>query len=478
MLRTLRGRVIITYFIVVFISLLLASTFFLFFLSRYIRDRDRNELLGQMRAMAQDVSQVAGRQPGTQPSARKPPLPEPSVAATRLLNSEAEVLKAKLLLVGPDGTVMAQSSGKPLLGPQTVKLPTGILNESGPRVTQRFFQSLKREYLFATAPTEYAGKRSFLMSLKPVEPLRLVAAPLIGYVALAGGISLLLSMLLAFYLSYALSRPIKDVAAAARSMAAGDYSVEAPVRGPEETTELARDFNLMAGRVRTAYELQRDFVGDISHELRTPLTSIEGFSQALIDGVTTSEQERQRSLEIINQESKRSVRLLRDLMLLSQIDAGGLKTDRSQIDAVDLLRKMESVYARRSEETGIQMTVAPPSAGTTLYTDADRLERVLTNLLDNAFKFTPPGGSVALSAVPDADTLAISVSDTGPGIPQESLANVFDRFYRVEKSRSKKLGGSGLGLSICRELVWTLGGTITARSLPGHGATFIVRLPL
>jgi two-component system sensor histidine kinase ResE len=235
----------------------------------------------------------------------------------------------------------------------------------------------------------------------------------------------------------------------------------------------------MAERVRTAYELQRNFVGDVSHELRTPLTSIEGFTQALLDGVTSSPEEQRRSLEIINQESKRLVRVLRDLLLLSQIDAGEIHPDIRQADLVDVMRKLESIYAARAEETGTGLRVEPPRRALTLFTDPDRLERVLTNLLDNAFKYAAAtGGTVVLSAAVQADSVEISVSDNGPGIPPEVLPHIFDRFYRVEKSRAQKHGGSGLGLSICKELVWTLGGTIKVSSQPGRGTTFSLTLPI
>jgi signal transduction histidine kinase len=483
MFKTLRGRVIASYFIVVIISLLLASLFFLFFLSRYIRDRDSKELLREVTAIARDVEKLGASQ-ATQSTPTTPTTPGQPNAGNRvgvlpLLNAQAQALQVKFLLAGPGGRVLAESSNEPVLGDRTVQLPARVLSESGPRISERYFPRLRQDYLFATAPAKVQGKRVFLIALKTVENVRSVALSLIGYVSLAGGIALALSMLLALYFSGALSKPIREVTAAARRMADGDYSAEVPVRGSDETAELARDFNWMAERVRTAYELQKNFVGDVSHELRTPLTSIEGFSQALLDGVTTSPEEQRRSLEIINQESKRLVRVLRDLLLLSQIDAGEIRPDMRQADLVDTMRKLESIYSGRAEEAGTVLRVEPPARALTLYTDPDRLERVLTNLLDNAFKYAAaPGGKVVLSAAVQASSVEISVSDNGPGIPPEVLPHIFDRFYRVEKSRAQKHGGSGLGLSICKELVWTLGGSIKVNSQPGRGTTFTLTIPI
>jgi signal transduction histidine kinase len=495
MFKTLRGRITATYFLVVLISLLLASLFFLFFLGRYIRSSDREDLGRQVDAVARDIRQVnrqlepavSGQQsvPSQQPApAQSAPseLQGNEVQATKLiksiLNTEAEVLEAKLLLVAPSGLVVEESSGRPVFGNRTIQLPEGIFSEKGPRVVERYFPGLRKDYLFATAPTTLAkGQLGFLAAVKTIEPVRTVAGTLVAYVALAGLIALALTMALAFYLSSAISRPVREVTEAARRMAGGEYGQEVEVRGSDETAELARDFNVMSERVRTAYELQRDFVGNVSHELRTPLTSIEGFSQALLDGVSKSPEEQRRSLEIINQESKRLNRLLGDLLLLSQIDAGELATEKESVDLTDVLRKLESVYSGRAGSMGVCLRVDAPERPLSLYTDRDRLERILTNLLDNALKYTGEGGTVALSAAEQDGFAMISVADTGPGIPPEQLPLIFERFHRVDKSRAKKHGGSGLGLSICKELVETLGGTIRVQSLVGHGTTFTVTLP-
>lgn len=489
MFKTLRGRIIATYLLVVVICLLLASIFFVFFLARYIRDRERTDLVRQVGAVAKDIRKVneifvrSATQVSPRTSAPIAPLTEQDGnAGQKLINSiltnEAQVLEAKLVLTTAQGAIVAESPGKPEFGRRTAQLPADIFSEQAPRIVQRYFARLGKQYLFASAPTTIKpGSNGYLLAIKPVEEVKGIAGSLVLYVVIAGLIALAISMGVALYLSGAISRPVREVTAAARSMAAGDYGQEVPVRGSDETAELARDFNMMAGRVRTAYEHQRNFVGNVSHELRTPLTSIEGFSQALLDGVTQSEEETHRSLEIINQESKRLVRVLRDLLLLSQIDAGELRAEKRSIDVVELLRKLESIYEPKAGESGVSLSVDAPISPLGVYTDPDRLERVLTNLLDNAFKYTPEGGAVALSAAATYGAVQVSVADSGQGITPEMLPNIFERFYRVEKSRSTRHGGAGLGLSICRELVETLGGTILVRSQVGQGTTFTVTLP-
>jgi signal transduction histidine kinase len=478
MFKTLRGRIVATYFLVVIISLVVASVVFVFFLARYIRNRDREDLRRQVGVVARDIAAVNKAQAGAQAAGQAPAEGAATRVVSNLLNTEARVLKAKLALVTPEGTVVSESNNRPMLGRLKVELPAGIFGQN-PKVTRRFFKRLGKDYLFATSPTTLAeSAQGYLLAMQPVEQLGAVAGSLVLNVLAAGLIALALSMLLALYLSSAISRPVRAVTEAARSMAAGDYGQEVPVRGSDETAELARDFNIMAERVRTSHELQRNFVGDVSHELRTPLTSIEGFSQALLDGVSTGADEQRRSLEIINQESKRLNRLLSDLLLLSRIDAGELRPGNRPVDLVDLVRKLENLYSARARAEGIELKVATPAGGLNMNTDPDRLERVLTNLLDNALKYAGASGTVSLSAQVLPPCVQFSVADTGPGIPPEQLPRIFDRFYRLEQSRAQKHGGSGLGLSITKELVETLGGTIKVQSLVGHGTTFTLTFPL
>lgn len=170
--------------------------------------------------------------------------------------------------------------------------------------------------------------------------------------------------------------------------------------------------------------------------------------------------------------------MLNDLLLLSQMDAGELHPEKSPVDVIDLMRKMDSLYHARANEGGVNLVLDTLASAVTLYTDPDRLELVLTNLLDNAIEYTDPGGTITLSCAVGDGVVYISVADTGQGIEPELLPRIFERFYRVGKSRSTRRGGAGLGLSICKELVETLGGRIRVESLPGKGTTFTVTLPL
>ena len=480
MFKTLRSRVIATYFAVVIICLLLASVVFVLFLTRYQRDRARDDLRRQVGAVARDIGRVVGELGlRARPESSGTESSRPRTLVQGILNTESRVLGAKLFLVDSSGTMVAESNRGIRVKGRTLDLPPSLLKQDRSRVVDEFLTRFGREYIFVSAPT-LVDKTTpgFLMAIKPLKEIGAGVGSLIWYVVLAGVIALGISMILAIYLSGAISRQVRAVTQAARKMAEGDYDQEVPVTGSDETAELARDFNVMAQRVRTAYELQQNFVGNVSHELRTPLTSIEGFSQALLDGVSRGEDEKRRSLEIISQESKRLVRVLNDLLLLSQMDAGELHPEKKPVDVVDLMRKMESLYHGRAGEGGVNLVLGALPSAVTLYTDPDRLELVLTNLMDNAMDYTNPGGAITLSCVVDLGAVNISVADEGQGIEPELLPRIFERFYRAGKPRSTGRGGAGLGLSICKELVETLGGRIRVESLPGKGTTFTVTLPL
>jgi signal transduction histidine kinase len=251
------------------------------------------------------------------------------------------------------------------------------------------------------------------------------------------------------------------------------------VEGDREIAELSGTFNYMTGRVQENIGLQRDFVANVSHELRTPLTSIEGFSQALLDEVVLDDAQRSHYLEIINAECRRAARILRDLLALSRLDAGEVSLHPAPLEIPAFLDEVRGRFAAPAAEKGVELTVDAPSSLPLIQVDRDRLEQILINLVDNALKFTDTGGRISVAARPDSPgRVAFEVKDTGAGIPPEDLPHIFDRFFRVERSRAQQFGGSGLGLSICKLLVETMGGSIGAQSILGSGTSFTVNLPV
>ena len=291
---------------------------------------------------------------------------------------------------------------------------------------------------------------------------------------IAGGIvALLVSLFVAMILARSFSKPLNDMGSAARRIAAGDYDHTVPIEGPEEIRELAKDFNQMTGEVKRSQQQLRHFVADVSHELKSPLTSIQGFSQALVDGTAADETTRSKAAGIINSESRRMRRQVDELLELSRMQSGQFKIAKEPTDVSAVVSRCAEIFKLQAHERGLTLEVTVP--GQLLISgDSDRLEQLFSNLLDNAIKNTQAGGRVAISCEETSGKAIVSITDNGPGIPEDQLPFVFDRFYQVTGLRT----GVGLGLAIAKEITNAHGGSIEARSSPGEGAQFVVTLPL
>jgi len=293
----------------------------------------------------------------------------------------------------------------------------------------------------------------------------------------AGAVALVLSILLALLVSRSVVAPLRRVAGAAEAIARGESDTRAPVSGPSEVRSLARSFNVMAGQVEAAQQSQRDFVANVSHELKTPLTSIQGFSQALLDGTASTPEPVARAARVVHEEANRMRRMVDELLVLARFDAGQLVMARHPVELGALLRGCAEKLAPQMEEAGVALEL-DVSEHLVVTGDADRLAQVFGNLLDNAVAHMPAGGRVTAAArrIEGAHVVEVAVTDTGEGIPAEDLPRVFERFYQVDKAR-RHSRGAGLGLAITNEIVSAHGGTITVESVEGLGSKFTVRLP-
>ena len=275
--------------------------------------------------------------------------------------------------------------------------------------------------------------------------------------------------------------PIRALSQASRRIAAGRYNERVKLKGEnpndmDELGQLAQDFNHMAENLEQTEALRRQLIGDVSHELRTPLTAIKGSMEALIDGVLPAEPE---TFEQIYQEADRLQRLVNDLQELSQVEAGAFKLDLQPLLLSDLLKTAKTRLDRQYAEKGVSLEINVPVDLPEIMADADRLSQVLFNLVGNALQYTPSGGQVTVAARRLGDEVLVSVQDTGIGIAAEHLPHVFNRFYRADRSRARVSGGSGIGLTIAKQLVETHSGRIWVESPgEGQGSTFTFTLPV
>lgn len=299
--------------------------------------------------------------------------------------------------------------------------------------------------------------------------------------ALAGSAALLAGLVVSVLVSRRVVLPVQEMQAASQRIAAGQYGERVGVPGDvgsedlDELGRLALSFNRMATQLEQIEAMRRDLIANVAHELRTPLSTIKGYMEGLIDGVLPAEGA---TFLQVSREADRLQRLVRDLQELSRVEAGGLALDRKPIPVHRLVEAAVTRLVLQFEEKGVALDVDVSPDLPSVRADEDRIGQVLLNLVGNALQFTPPGGRVRIRAQREGDMVRVAIEDTGIGIPVEHLPHLFERFYRVDKSRSRVGGGSGIGLTIAKHLVDAHGGTVRAESEgPGQGSVFSFTLP-
>ena len=298
----------------------------------------------------------------------------------------------------------------------------------------------------------------------------------IGIFFIWGGlIAVATALIMVFFLSQRTLAPVKALTAAAKRLGQGNFSQRVQVKDRGELGELARTFNSMASDLERAEQLQRNMVADIAHELRTPLSNIRGYLEAVRDGVIKTDADTTRSLD---EEAAILSRLVDDLQELSLAEAGELKLNCQTEDITKLIT--QTVVEKQTQASAREVLLSPnlPDGLPPVYIDSQRIDQVLHNLLNNALAHTDKDGTITVTAKQEDGWVEVAVIDTGEGIPAEDQPNIFERFYRVDKSRTRATGGSGLGLTIAKRLVEAHGGKIKAQSELGKGSRFSFTLPV
>ncbi len=296
----------------------------------------------------------------------------------------------------------------------------------------------------------------------------------------AGLVGVLFAVLLAWLIARSVARPLQRMAGAAEAIAQGEYEQQLPLEGPEEVVRVAESFNSMSAQVAATRQAQRDFVANVSHDLKTPVTSIQGWSQALLDGTAVSPEDQAQAANIIYSEAERMGRLVAQLLDLAKIESGQLKLHCTMLDLAEVCTAVQQNLMPRAQASQIHLTFAAEPAPL-IWGDYDRLVQVVSNLVENALNHTPAGGRVHLALRPyDDKAVELTVEDSGKGMSPEQLERIFERFYQVDRSRARDeagRSGTGVGLPIVQELVLLHNGRIQVRSQEGKGSQFIVRLP-
>jgi signal transduction histidine kinase len=286
----------------------------------------------------------------------------------------------------------------------------------------------------------------------------------------------LLATVLGFFIARGLTRPIANISKAAARFASGDYASRTTATTNDEIGKLGQVFNGMASSLGRIEQNRREFLANVSHELKTPVASIQLLAEALRDDVVKAE-DKQRYLTTIVDETMRIDRLIKDLLDLSQLEAGELSINQEDVDIAAFIKAEMLKYSHLFASKNVSVDYDIPENIPPIKADRNRLSQVIANLVSNALRYSPEGANIEIGASFVNNKVSVAFTDHGPGIPLAEQPYVWDRFYRVDKSRARSGGGTGLGLAITKKLVLAMDGEIALKSEPGNGATFIFSLP-
>ena len=458
---SLRFRLPALFLLGIVIAGVLASVIALRLFQGYSRDSSYEELGREARGIAQLYGDAALRaaEEGT-------PAPDFAPQALELATGD------QLFYVGAPA-FPGQDSGLQRLPESAV--PRAVFGKEGQLKFEFRPPGENRNYLAVSQPLRLEPEGPALGAIvvaKRGDVVRDQWVPLIGRLAAAIAIGALLAWLVGLWLSRRISGPIQALARASDEIASGNYTVNVPVgRGGSEVSHLSERFNQMAARLAATEERERQFLMSVSHELRTPLTAIKGHVDALRDGLIEDPELVAASLDVVANEATRLERLVGDVLDLAKLRAHRFTVHTEEVDMGRLVEHAYGSFGDEARRRDIAFTVSGAEGAPTLITDGDRVLQVITNLLNNAFRWTPDGGSVGLALEARNGTVRVEVSDSGPGIAADDAERIFSPFVSTDTQ------GTGLGLPIARELAGALGGRVELDTQPGRGSRFRLVLP-
>lgn len=481
MFETLRSRLLLSYGAVIGTVLVLMGLFLLAFSAvprRVSLGQDVQRLVRANLAMEREVRRLDGG------SGRE---------LERVLREVGREQEVRVLRLSGEGMVVFDVQGGDWVGRALTllelsyldrgSLPAGLGRNDGLELG-RYVVANQRWLVLVNRQRGGDGRGFLAYALPELTPLGFFRQYFMVPLWQAGLASLLVAAVLSFWVARSIARPLQEMAHAAGAIANENYDQPLVPTGPLEVRTLAGALNRMAARVAQSRTAQRDFVANVSHDLKTPLTSIQGWSQALLDGAAETAGQREKAAGIIHGEAERMARLVNQLLDLERV-AAEFALEMRPVAVDDLVAEMVQELTPSAQERGVVLRYEALGAHEPLVclADGDRLRQLFGNLLENGLKYTPAGGEVVVETAVAADKkmAQIMVRDTGVGIAPAEQARVFERFYQVDRSRSRDAAGrksAGLGLAIARQLAVAHGGEVRLESEVGRGSSFTVSLPL
>ena len=416
-------------------------------------------------------------------------LPEPSMLSPDQARKMAQAAGGRLTVVRPDGKVLVDSEADAARMENHSNRPELVQAfRGGVGWSKRRSATLGIDFLYVAVP--YPGGAVRLAV--PTSEVDLQAGRIRARILASTALAFLPAILIAALFSRWISARFATIMSHAGELARGNFRARLPQTGGSEFSQIAVTLNETAENFqKTVEQLQRehaelerverirkDFVINVSHELRTPLASIQGYTETLIDGALNDPAHNMRFLGIIRHNAERLARITEDLLTLSRIEQRRQQFEFEPRLVNGLLHDALELMTPMAGKRNIRLELAAAPADSEVWCDSEAVSQILSNLLDNAIKYTPPGGRITVGATPRDGCMELYVRDTGIGIPPEEVPRLFERFYRVDKARSRELGGTGLGLSIVKHLVAAHRGSTRVESRLNEGSTFFFTLPL
>ncbi|WP_199614205.1 sensor histidine kinase [Paenibacillus alkalitolerans] len=459
---------LISYILVFLFALCAVGLFMSYFTRDYIVDSKKQELLRKAKKVNLTIQGVKK-------------FGEVEKATLIFLDQSFD---ARIWVFDLTGTIVATSAADEVNVGKTVDQSIRLKVKQGEEVVKNLkFDGLTEPTLSAVVPwgvdNEMYGGIVLHASVKDIDETVSRIREMILWVTLLG---MILVAVMVYYISWSISRPLQNIHKVVSKIGMGDYKERIHVEAKNEIGELAATINNMAEKLETIdYErdkqekIRKDFLANVSHELRTPLTAVQGFLEALQDGLIDGEA-RQKYYKIIYNECIHMRRLVEDIMDLTRLENNEIVLTKQQMDISSLLHKIAFKFEREASEKGVSIELHTADELPNVHADPIRIEQILNNIVKNAVKFTEKG-KIEISAYKDRDMIHLAVSDTGIGISESDQELIWERFFKVDRGRSKENIGTGLGLAIVKELIELHGGTISLESEINRGTTVHIRIP-
>ena len=402
----------------------------------------------------------------------------------RVLSQE---LNTRFTVIRLDGVVVADSEEEPAEMDDHGSRPEVLAATSGEYgASTRFSRTVGVRMMYLALPVRSNGQLvGYVRTALPLSVIDERISQLRDIIAVGAGSAVLVALLLGLVFARRFSAPLTAMTSVAEAMAQGDYDQKLLITRSDEIGKLAGALNQMAESARDRMselhrleQIRRDFVANVSHELKTPIAAVRGLVETVIDDRKMTDEDRERFLAKIRNQSMRLSSIVTDLLTLSQLESGNGMLETGLLDLCEVVRSTVTSLAQTAEARNIRVEVRLPEDPVRLLGDEDALSQVISNLLDNALKYSPRDAAVWIRLRQENGKAVIEIQDRGVGIEPRDRDRIFERFYRVDKARSRELGGTGLGLSIVKHIVLAHGGAVDVESSPGAGSTFRVLLPV